>query len=374
MFWGDRVAIVHDSFAQYGEAERIAEEIAKITPGADILSAVRVDESLSQYLRSRSMKTTWMDHLPAKEQLSRELAVLFPLAIRSLDMSQYSVVISSCAGFAKGVQCREDAIHLCYCHTVRSAIWRYKESERTQKTNAAIGLVLEPLRAALRQIDRSSAVQPDYYVAKSHRVAEQIKQCYGRNAYVVHPPIETSRFHSSEAHDDYLLIVSELLPHKPIDMVIAACNSMGKRLLIAGDGPDRQRLEALAGPSIKFLGPCNKSKEADLLARSQAVFCPDAEADFDTMPLKANASGRPAISFAIGSAFETIVNGESGVLCWELSRPAIVEAIDQCCRSTWDSAALAAYARNFDVSVFRARFTAVLEDVLGAQSVAGALA
>jgi len=374
VFWGDRIAIVHDSFAQYGEAERIAEEIAKLTPEADILSALCVDESLTQYLRSRSMKTTWMNHLPAKEQLSRELAVLFPFAIRSLDMSQYSVVISSCAGFAKGVQCRDDAIHLCYCHTVRSAIWRYEEFARTQNKNAAIGLVLEPLRAALRQIDRTSAVQPDYYVAKSHRVAEQIKQCYGRNAYVVHPPIETSRFHSSETHEDYLLIVSELLPHKRIDMVIAACNSMGKRLLIAGDGPDKQRLEALAGPSTKFLRPCTRNQEADLLARSQAVFCPDAEADFDTMPLKANASGRPAISFALGSAFETIANGESGVLCWESSRPAIVEAIDQCCRSPWNSSALATHARSFDVSVFRARFTAVLEDVLGAGSVAGAVA
>ena len=374
MFLGDRVAIVHESFAQYGEAERIAEEIAKLTPEADILSAVCVDESLTQYLRSRTMKSTWINRLPAKEQLSSQYAILLPLAIRSLDMSQYSVVISSCAGFAKGVQCRDDAVHLCYCHTVNSAIWRYEEFARNQKANAAAGLLLKPLRAALRQIDRTLAVEPDYYVAKSHSVAEQIKQCYGRNAYVVHPPIETSRFHSIETPDDYLLIVSGLFPHKQIDMVIAACNSMSKRLLIVGDGPDKQRLEALAGPSIRFLGPRSESQVSDLLARSQAVFCPDTDADFDTMPLKANASGRPAIAFAAGSAFETIANGESGILCWELSRPAIVEAIEQCCRVTWDPAALAAYARDFDVSVFRARFTDVLEDVLGTRSMIGAVA
>lgn len=374
MFLGDRVAIVHESFAQYGEAERIAEEIAKLTPEADILSAVSVDESITRYLRSRSMKTTWMNHLPAKERLSRQYAVLFPLAIRSLDMSQYSVVISSCAGFAKGVQCRDDAIHLCYCHTVKSAIWRYEELARTQKANSATDLLLKPLRAALREIDRTLAVEPDYYVAKSHSVAEQIKQCYGRNACVVHPPIEASRFYSSKTPDDYLLIVSELFPYKPIDMVIAACNSMGKRLLIVGDGPDRQRLESLAGPSIRFLGPRTERQVADLLARCEAVFCPDVEADFDTMSLKANASGRPAISFAVGSAFETIANGESGILCWEPSRPAIVEAIEQCCRLAWNPVALAAYAGDFDVSVFRARFTAVLEDVFGTGSMIGAVA
>jgi glycosyltransferase involved in cell wall biosynthesis len=374
VYFGDRVAIVHESFAQYGEAERIAEEIAKLTPDADILSALCVDEKLTHYLRLRSMKTTWMSRLPVKEQFSRQYAVLFPFAIRSLDMSQYSVVISSCAGFAKGVQCRDDAIHLCYCHTVQPSIWRYREYARTQKSSAATGLLLKPLRAALRHFDRVSAVQPDYYVAKSHSVAEQIKQCYGRNSYVVHPPIDTSSFYPSETPDDYLLIVSDLFSHKQIDMVIAACNSMRKRLLIAGDGPDRKRLESLAGPSIRFLGVRTESQVADLLSRCEAVFCPDAAADFDTMPLKANASGRPAIAFAVGSAFETIANGESGILCWESSRPAIVEAIEHCSRVAWNPAELAAYARGFDVSMFRARFTAVLEDILGTQSTVGAVA
>jgi glycosyltransferase involved in cell wall biosynthesis len=374
VYFGNRVAIVHESFAQYGEAERIAEEIAKLTPEADILSAVCVDEKLTHYLRLRSMKTTWMSHLPVKEQLSRQYAVLFPLAIRSLDMSQYSVVISSCAGFAKGVQCRDDAIHLCYCHTVPPSLWRYNEYARTQNSSAATGLLLKPLRAALRYSDRTSAVQPDYYVAKSRSVAEQIKQCYGRNSYVVHPPIDTSRFYATETPDDYLLIVSDLLSHKRIDMVIAACNSIAKRLLIAGDGPDRKRLESLAGPSIRFLGSRTQTQIADLLSRCQAVFCPDAEADFDTMPLKANASGRPAIAFAIGSAFETIADGESGILCWESSRPALVEAIEHCTQVAWDPVGLTTYATHFDVSVFRARFTAVLEDILGTGSTIGAVA
>jgi glycosyltransferase involved in cell wall biosynthesis len=374
VFFADRVAIVHESFAHCGEAERIAEEIAKLAPDADILSAVCVDESLTQYLRSRSMKTTWMNYLPAKEQWSRHYAPLFPFAIRALDMSQYSVVISSCAGFAKGVQCRHDAIHLCYCHTVRPAIWRSKEYARTQKANGAASFLLKPILAGLRQFDRTLAVQPDYYVAKSHTVADQIKQCYGRNAYVVHPPVETSRFYASGTPDDFLLIVSDLSAHKQIDMVIAACNSIGKQLLIVGEGPDRKRLEALAGPSIRFLGPRTESQVADLLSRCPAVFCPDTEADFDTMPLKANASGRPAISFAAGSAFETIANRESGILCWECSRPAIVEAIEHCCRVVWDPVALNKYARDFDVSVFRSKFTAVLEDILGSGSTVGAVA
>ena len=124
---------------------------------------------------------------------------------------------------------------------------------------------------------------------------------------------------------DYFLIVSPLLPHKRIDMVIAACNSTGERLLIVGEGPDKQRLEKLAGPTVELLGGRTERETAELLARSEAVFCPDVEEDFDTMPLKANASGRPAISFAAGSALETIDDGESGVLFREYSRPAMVE-------------------------------------------------
>ena len=329
VFLGDRVAIVHESFAQYGEAERIAEEIAKLAPHADILSAVSVDESLSHYLRSRAIKTTWMNHLPAKKKWSHQYAPLFPLAIRALDMSQYSVVISSCAGFAKGVQCRHDAVHLCYCHTVRPSIWRSKEYARAENVNGTTRLLLKPLLAALRQFDRALAVQPDYYVAKSRGVADQIKKCYGRNAYVVHPPVETSRFYASQTPDDYLLIVSDFFLTNRSTWSSPPATQWVNGSSLSETDRIRQRLESLAGPSIRFLGPRTERQVVDLLARSRQ------SSVLTSKRISIRCRSRQTLPAAchLLRCRQRIRNDcqrRVGHYLLGVSRPAIVEAIEQC--------------------------------------------
>lgn len=370
----DRIAIVHDSFTQSADADQTVEEIARMLPQADLLSAVRVEGKLSHYIRPRSPKTSWMSYLPAGQRLSGTYTLLHPFAIRGLDLSSYSMVISSCLGFARRAACPDDAIHLCYCHAPTRALWRDSTTTQTRRTSVGTQLVLKPLLAGLRKIDAASSLQPDYYVAKSQMVADDIWRSYGRKSLVIHPPVDLSRYHPRWPVKGYYVIVSSLLPHKRIDMVIAACNSTGSELLIVGEGPDRQRLENLAGPTVVFLGRHTEDETAELVARCQAVFCFDVEEDFDTMPLKANASGRPAISFAAGSALETIADGESGVLYREYSRPAIVDAMRRCVSLNWDASALRMYSREFDVSAFRNKFASLLDDVLGTRAISRAIA
>lgn len=370
----DRIAIVHDSSAQHAESENVVGEMVKMLPQADLLPAVHVAADPSHNIRPRFWGTSRGNRLPAKERFSESNAVLRPFAIRRLDLSDYSIVISNSLGFAGGAVCPDEAIHVCYYHGPARAHWRYKGPAQTGRTNIVAELLLKPLLAGLAKIDAESSLQPDYCIAKSQLVADEIKRCYGRYALVIHPPIDISRYYQSGTVEDYFLIVSPLLPHKRIDMVIAACNSTGERLLIVGEGPDKQRLEKLAGPTVELLGGRTERETAELLARSEAVFCPDVEEDFDTMPLKANASGRPAISFAAGSALETIDDGESGVLYREYSRPAIVDAMKRCSALDWDADSLRVYSKEFDVSAFRRRFTTMLEDILGTQALRRAIA
>lgn len=369
----DRIAIVHDSFTQSPEADRIVEEIAQMLPQADLLSAIRVEGKLSHYFQARSPKTSWMSFLSARMRLSGPYTILNTFAIRGLDLSSYSVVISSCFGFARRAACPDDAIHLCYCHAPIRALWRDSPAG-TRRSGIGSKLVLKSVIAGLRKIDAASSLQPDYYVAKSQIVADDIRRCYGRNSLVIHPPVDLSHYHPSRTVKDYYLIISSLLPHKRIDMVIAACNSTSSQLLIVGEGPDRQRLEKLAGSTVAFLGCRGDNEAAELLAECQAVFCLDVEEDFDTMPLKANASGRPAISFGAGSALETVADGESGVLYREWSRLAIVDAMRRCSTLNWDTSALRSYSREFDAPAFRNKFATVLEDVLGTRAVCRAIA
>jgi len=342
-------------------------------PGADILSAISARHNASPNIRSKALKATWME-FREREKLRGGHMLLYPYAIKALDLSRYEMVISNCAGFAGNVECRDTALHICYCHARSHSLWRNSDDSSAPEAKGAVRFLLGPLLAGIRRMELHSSIQPDYYIAKSCVVAQQIQQYYGRKTFVIHPPIDLSQFTSSSSIRDYLLIVSALLPRKHIDMVIAACNSIKAQLIIVGDGPDRSRLEALAGPTVHLLGRRPESEISDIVARSVAVFCPDPEDDFDSMPLKANASGRPAISFAAGSAFETIADGVTGVLCCEYSRPAIVDAIERCTKMAWNVDELRAYARSFDASAFRAKFASLLADICGGDGVTGSTA
>jgi glycosyltransferase involved in cell wall biosynthesis len=365
----NKVAIVHDSFAHYQEGQQVIEEIAGMLPGADIFSAF--SSGVTAQVRSRILRTNWMQSMPAGDKLRGGYVLLYPFAIKALDLSRYEMVISNCAGFARGVEYRDSALHICYCHSPTRAVLDHTDDVSAQDVKGATRLLLRPLLAGLRGLGSNSSIQPDYYIAKSRAVAHHIQQDYGRNALVIHPPIDTSRYHPSSHVGDYLLIVSSLVSLRHIEMAIVACNSSNRQLVIVGDGPASKQLEALAGPTVHLLGWRTESEIADLLARCLAVFCSDAEKGFDTMPLKANAAGRPAISFAADSAFETIADGETGVLCWEYSRPAMVDAIERCSRLEWNPAVLRAHARSFDASAFRSRFAALLADICGEKFSAG---
>jgi glycosyltransferase involved in cell wall biosynthesis len=362
-----KIAIVYDGLDYYRESEYVIEEIARMLPHADILSPISAEHGVSPYIRSRALKTTWRE-ARARKRLRDGHLLLYTFASKALDLSGYDLVISNGAGFAGSVEYRDTALHVCYCHVAQpQSLWQHTVDASAPEVKGAARFLLRSLVAGIRRMDVHSSIQPDYYIAKSCVVAQQIQQYYGRKAFVIHPPIDISQFSSSSSLSDSLLIVSSLLPRKHIDMVIAACNSSGRQLIIVGDGPDKTRLESLAGPTVHLLGRRPESEISDLLARCVAVFCPDPEDEFDTMPLKANASGRPAISFAAGSAFETIADGETGVLCCEYSRPAIVDAIERCIKMGWNVNELRAYAKSFDASAFRAKFALLLADICGEQ-------
>jgi glycosyltransferase involved in cell wall biosynthesis len=359
-----RIAVVHDNFAQQGGAERVAEEVARLFPDADLLSTVAVEQKLSRYIKERRVKTTWMQKLPALHRLYRHYFLLYPFAVKSIDLSDYDVVITSCVGFAKGVVRAPHAIHICYCHTPTRWIWRFEDYALREKFSPATGALLRSLLAGVRIIDVAASDQPDFYIANSNVVAKRIREFYQRNAVVIYPPVDVSRFRISQTIDDYFLVVSRLVAYKRIDVAIEACNRLGKPLLIAGSGPDRSRLEAIAGPTVKFLGRVEDDDLVTLFSRAKALIFPGEE-DFGMVPLEANASGRPAIAYRAGGALETIIDGETGILYSESNADSLAAAIVCMENHSWDAKALRKHAETFDLPVFRMRLTEALSDMLG---------
>src|SRR5712692_4615424 len=112
-----KIAIVHDYFTQLGGAERVAEQFFAMLPGSHVYSTVALPNMLPHGIPAEKMRTSWMQSLPKMEKYHRFYFVLYPLGVKSLDLSDYDLVITSSSGYAKGVNTRPDAIHVCYCHT-----------------------------------------------------------------------------------------------------------------------------------------------------------------------------------------------------------------------------------------------------------------
>ena len=357
-----RFAFVQDNFVQAGGGERVAEEIARVLPQADVYTSVLVRDRLSPYMRLRKIHTTWMQKLPKIKKYYRHYFLLYPLAIRGISLKNYDVIVSSCYGFAKTLRKPADAVHVCYCHTPTRWIWRYDDYARRESFSAPTRFILGNLLRVLKRADRKAADQTDLFIANSTAVAERIRTHYHREAQVIFPPIDCERFFISAEVEDYYVIVSRLVPYKRIDLAIEACNRNGRKLIVIGDGPDRQRLESLAGPSITFLGRASDEEVAKYMSRSRAFLFPGEE-DFGMTPLEANASGRPCIAYGRGGALDTIDDGVSGVLFPEATAESLSEAILRSEEIAWDPARLRAHAERFDRSVFAEQLTQLLTKV-----------
>ncbi|HEY0785365.1 MAG TPA: glycosyltransferase, partial [Acidobacteriaceae bacterium] len=222
--------------------------------------------------------------------------------------------------------------------------------------------LLSALVHGLRRWDVGASRQPDHFVANSSAVAARILRAYGRHAEIIHPPIDIDRFRPGGETGDYYLVLARLVSYKRIDLAVEACKRLGRKLLIIGDGSDRERLEEMAGPTIHFLGRVGDAEVEGYAARCRALIFPGEE-DFGMAPVEVAAAGRPTIAFRGGGAVETIVDGTTGVFFDRQEPEDVVAAIERFEEKTWSSEAIRSHAEGFGVDAFQTRFRAFLERV-----------
>jgi glycosyltransferase involved in cell wall biosynthesis len=366
-----KIALVHDYFIQMGGAERVAAAMHDSFPSAPMYTTVALPHRLPKELRGADIRTSAMQHLPGMEQRFRQYFMLYPFAVERFDLSAYDLIFSSSSGYAKGVRRRSNAIHVCYCHTPMRWVWRYEDYVARESFGRVTRSLLPLSLWGLKKWDLRAAQQPNYYIANSRQVAARIKQVYGRDSIVIPPPIEVDRFQMSRQVDDYYLVLSRLVPYKRIDLAIEACNRLGRRLVIIGDGPDRERLEKLAGPKIEFLGRQPDSQVNLYASRCRALLF-TGEEDFGMVPLEVNAAGRPVIAYRGGGAMETVVEGLTGVFFNKPTAVSLIAAMEDFESRSWSQNALRRHAEKFDRSVFAFRVLQFLASVAPA-SCAGEL-
>src|SRR5512138_3328237 len=333
-----RVALVHDWLNGMRGGEKVLDALCERYPDADVFTLFYVPGTVSDTIARHRIVTSGLQRLPFARTHYRRYLPLYPTAIEQFNLDGYDLVISSSHCAAKAVIAPGRARHLCYCHSPMRYAWdqfdAYFGPERVGA--AASRWLYRPMLNRLARWDAATASRVGRFVANSAHVAGRIHRYYNRDATIVYPPVDTIFYHSDTTPPgQHFLIVSALVPYKRIDVAIEACRRIGAALRIVGDGPDRERLEQLAGGDVEFVGRLNDEQIRDEYRRALAVLLPGEE-DFGIVPVEAQACGRPVVALARGGALETIVPEETGVLFQELTPTCMEAALAQVAATQFD--------------------------------------
>lgn len=346
-----RVLIVHDWIVAWGGAERTVEQMLHVFPEADVVVGVMSKRRATLNEVTRRARETWMARLPFARTHHRWFLPAYPAAFATIKTTKYDLVVSSSSAFAKSVLVRRGVPHLCYCHTPPRYLWDLQSAYDADGSLA--GKALRLAGPALRAIDRSSSRRVTRFLANSEFVAERIARAYGRSSSVLYPPVtpkpEVPRL---EPRSDAFLSLGRLVPYKRVDLAVRAATQENLPLIVAGDGPERSRLEAMAGPSVSFLGEVSEAQAGKLMSNSRAMlFC--AEEDFGITPVEANAHGLPVVAFGKGGARESLIDGRTAVFFDDAEPSSLLEAIERLTVTHWDDGVIRANAARFSPETFR---------------------
>jgi glycosyltransferase involved in cell wall biosynthesis len=360
-----KVAIVHDWLTGMRGGEKVLLSLCRLFPGAPIFTLLHVPGSLAPELEEREIRTSFLRYLPSIETRYRHYLPLFPLAIASLDLAGFDLVISSSHCAAKGVRVPKGAVHVCYCHTPMRYVWdRYDDYFGPGRASASVRLAAPLVAEGLRAWDVATAAGVHHFAANSAYVAGRIRRYYGRESEVIAPPVDTDFFSpGGNGSGDYDLVVSALVPYKRLEMVLDAYRGTGRPLKIVGTGPEERRLRAALPREVELLGRVDDETLRELYRGCRTVVMAGVE-DFGIVPLEAMACGRPAVVFAEGGGLETVVPGETGLVYHEDSLTSLRAAIDSLQGLRFNTAALRARAEAFSRPAFERRFRDFVERAL----------
>jgi len=348
-----KVALVHDYLNQYGGAERVLEAFCQIFPKAPIYTLFYDAKGTGFAFKNRRIKTSFLQKAPWIKSHHRSFLMMMPLAIEQFDFSQYDLVLSDSASYAKGVITSPETLHICYCHTPTRYAW--DDSHKYIDEFGYSRLVKKIIPFFMNYIrfwDEQAATRVDKFIANSSFVAQRIKKYYHRESEVIHPPIKTNLFYLAKKPEKYFLMVGRLLTYKRFDLAIEAFNQLGWPLKIIGDGPDRARLEKMAGKNIEFIGLVPDSKLRDYYAHCQALIFPQEE-DFGIVPVEAMASGRPIIAYQSGGVLEVVQSGVTGLFFKKQTVKHIVNALKKFNSNDFNPKIIRERAEKFDQEKFK---------------------
>jgi glycosyltransferase involved in cell wall biosynthesis len=363
------VAIVHDWLTSMRGGERVVESLCGLFPEAAVFTLRCDRQRISPMLARRRVTTSFIDRLaeaPLVRGRFRAMLPLFPMAIEAFRLDGFKLVISSSHCVATGALAPPGALHVAYVHSTMRYVREGQKAYEASLRGGPVGrLVFRAAAHYLRTWDATAGARPDVMIANSTYTAARIRRYYQRDSEVIPPPIETGRFEALPASDSEeapFLLVSALVPNKRVDLAVRAMAGRRERLLVVGEGPERARLERLAGPNVTFRGWVSDEALDGLYAGCRALLHPGVD-DFGMVMAEALAAGKPVIASNEGGAPDIVRSGDDGLLFDTPTPEAVRAALDRFAllRPRFEPARLRAHARRFDKALFERRFLEVVE-------------
>ena len=314
------VVLLHDWLTTMRGGERVLEQFCLLFPAAPIYTLLHAPhaETLTATLHARRIYTSWLQKMPAAKKLYRYYLPLYPLMLRSLRPQNARMALSSSHAVVKSVRLPPETLHVCYLHTPIRYLWdSFDDYFARGQASLPVRGMAHAIRKPYQNWDRHTASRVHRFVVNSAHVQERVARYYGREATVVHPPVDLARFMRLPAlplaeRENFYLMVGAFAPNKRVEHAVTAFTQLERPLWIVGSGPTEVACRRIAGPSIRFLGNLNDAAITSLYRRARGFVFPGVD-DFGITPLEAQASGTPVIAFDGGGARETVLDGQTGL-------------------------------------------------------------
>lgn len=363
-----KIAIVHDYLNQMGGAERVVAVLHEMYPDAPIHTLFYRDDKLWPSMQSADIRPTWLQKFSMIEKHFKLFFWLYPFAVRSIAPTECDVVISSSSAYAKGFRKlrkksdRRLPVHICYCYTPMRFAWNFDNYIENETSSFIFKTLARSTVLFLRIWDVLTSKDVDVFVTSSSAVATRIQTSYQRSALVIPPPVEVEEGEKKEGLENvpYYLIVSRLVSYKRLDLAVEACSRSGRRLVVIGSGPNRERLERMAGDTVSFLGFQSEDIVRTYMANCVALLFPGEE-DFGITPVEANLHGRPVVAFAGGGALDTVIEGVTGTFFSEQTIDSLTGALQHLEETEWNEEVIRTSAMRFHRSVFEKSIRDVID-------------
>jgi glycosyltransferase involved in cell wall biosynthesis len=336
--------------------------MSDLWPDAPVYTLLYDRDATQGRFAGHPVRTSVLQRLGVTQSGFRRLLPLYPAAVERIRLAPHDLLLSSSSAFAHGLRPGPETVHICYCHSPFRYVWHEHDRATGECFRAARPLMRSTIKR-IQRWDRGAAARVDHYIANSRITQERMFRFWGREAAVVHPPVDTRRFRP-RVPEDYLLTVSELVAHKRLDIALEAAGRAGQRIKVVGTGPERERLMVRFGATAEFLGRVDDDALANLYAGARAVVIPNVE-EFGIVAVEAQAAGRPVVAADGGGARETVVPGRTGILVPPNDVGALAEVLREEDFSDFDPQALVINADRFSAQAFRRRLIAEITRLTG---------